>query len=110
MKTIILPLKDSMNPSPVRLAFLVTLFVLACFPLSPQALATCQENCLTNYNTSLGEDALLNNTGSWNTAVGFDALFNNTTGNFNTANGEFTLYNNTVGSWNTAIGAFTVFF
>ena len=73
--------------------------------ISPLARATCQDACLTNYNTSLGEDALLNNTGSWNTAVGFDALLNNTTGNFNTANGESTLYYNTFGSWNTAIGA-----
>src|SRR5215471_13782930 len=34
--------------------------------ISPLARATCQDACLTNYNTSLGEDALLNNTGSWN--------------------------------------------
>jgi hypothetical protein len=36
---------------------------LVCFVLSPQARAVCQEGCLTNQNTVLGDDALLNKTG-----------------------------------------------
>src|SRR5713101_9991236 len=77
---------------------------LACFAFSPAARAVCQEGCLTNQNTVLGDDALLNNTGLNNTAVGFDALFSNTTGRYNTANGSFALYSNTTGSDNTADG------
>jgi Chaperone of endosialidase len=104
MKTTTLPLKHSMNLSSVRLALLLVPLALVCFALSPQARATCQEGCLTNLNTSLGEDALLNNTGSANTAVGFDALVSNTTGESNTATGAATLVFNTTGVSNTAIG------
>jgi hypothetical protein len=38
-------------------------------------------------------------------AVGYDALYYNTSGNRNTAIGEFALYDNTVGYSNTAIGS-----
>jgi hypothetical protein len=41
--------------------------VLTCFALAPQARATCQEGCLTNSNTVLGDDALFNNSGNDNT-------------------------------------------
>jgi hypothetical protein len=44
----------------------LALFALACFALSPQAQATCQDGCLPNQNTVLGEDALISNT------TGFD--------------------------------------
>jgi Chaperone of endosialidase len=83
------------------------IFALACFALSPQARAVCQEGCdLTNDNTFLGEDVLVNNTtGAGNTAVGFDALLDNTTGFDNTATGVGALLNNTIGSENTANGA-----
>jgi len=118
MKTA-LQLTNSLNRSHVRLIFL--LIPLACVALSPQARATCQEGCLTNENTVLGEDALLTNTGhsntaigfqalssntaaSDNTAIGFQALFRNTTGIENTANGYNTLFSNTNGRLNTAIG------
>src|SRR5262245_38560454 len=47
---------NSVNRSQVRLAFV--LIPLACFALSPQAGGTCQEGCLTNNNTVLGDDAL----------------------------------------------------
>jgi len=79
--------------------------LLACFALSPQARATCQDGCLTNNNTVLGDDALVNNTtGTENTAIGFNALFSNTTGEGNTANGYFALEANTTGGGNTATG------
>ena len=82
------------------------LFAFACFALSPQALAVCQQNCggFNNSNTFLGDDALINNTSFDNTAIGFQALLNNTTGSSNTAVGDSALSLNT-GIWNTAIGA-----
>ncbi len=92
-----------MNRSPLR-AFLLIPLVLACFALSPQARAVCQEGCLTNQNTVLGDDALINNTGDSNTAIGFNALFSNTTGFDNTAIGFEALYSNTTGTSNTANG------
>jgi Chaperone of endosialidase len=95
---------------------------LGCFGLSPQAQADCHEGCdLNNNNTFLGDDALMNNTGdvnvavgsialsmnttgSRNTATGWQALVFNTTGSFNTANGGAAVGSNTTGSFNTGIG------
>jgi hypothetical protein len=78
---------------------------LACFVLSPQARAVCQEGCLMNYNTVLGDNALLNNQiGVDNTAVGAHALYSNTSGIDNTAYGRDALYSNTTGTLNTATG------
>ena len=84
-------------------------FVLACFALAPQVRAACQEGCLTNDNTVLGEDALLNNTGFFNTAIGRSALIDNTTGTANTAIGRDALFSNITGSNNTAIGLQALF-
>ena len=93
-----------MKRSPLR-GFLLISFVLVCFGLSPQARATCQEGCLTNANTVLGDDALLNNIGGHdNTAIGSFALFNNTTGYDNAAIGVMALTANTTGADNVAIG------
>src|SRR6266446_9963437 len=105
MKTTTLRLRNSVNRSHVRLAFL--LIPLACFALSSRARAVCNEGCLTNNNTVLGDDALgSNTTGSRNTAVGFNALLNNTTSTGNTAVGWLALSNNAaIGfSDNTAVG------
>ena len=79
--------------------------VLACFALSPQARAVCEEGCdLTNENTFLGDNALVNNTtGDLNTATGAFALYNNNGGD-NTATGHDALYFNLTGSGNTATG------
>jgi Chaperone of endosialidase len=105
MKTTTLPLRNLMNRSPLPRSFFLIAFVLACIALSPQARAVCQEGCLTNQNTVLGDDALLNNTtGNNNTAIGFNALFSNTTGIANTATGVNALLNNTTGNENTANG------
>src|SRR6266571_2434915 len=49
-------------------------------------------------------DALINNTGFYNTAVGFDALFNNIMGAGNMASGDYALFSNTTGTNNTASG------
>jgi trimeric autotransporter adhesin len=68
-------------------------------------------------NTATGAFALFSNTGStddpnqpsgdpgsFNTANGYQALFNNTTGIANTAIGERALFNNTIGFGNIAVG------
>jgi hypothetical protein len=52
----------------------------------------------------MGSGTAANNTGNFNTAVGYQTLYNNTTGNFNTANGMLALSSNTTGNHNTAIG------
>ena len=105
MKTTILPLKHSINRSHCPLALLIIPLALACFAPSPQARGTCQQGCLTNDNTVLGDDALLNNTASFNTAIGFEALQQNTSGGGNTATGYIALLYNTTGSNNTVTGA-----
>jgi hypothetical protein len=110
MKTTTLPLKHSMNRTPYQLGLLLIPLVLACFGLSPQARATCQNSCLTNENTVLGDDALLNNTGDANTAIGSQALFSNATGASNTATGGSALIYNTTGFFNTANGVGALFF
>ena len=108
MKTTTLQLRNSVNWLHIRLAFL--LIALGCFALSPQAQATCQQGCLTNSNTVLGDDALFSNTtGGDNTATGFETLFFNTTGSENSANGAFALNQNTSGSDNTANGVDALF-
>src|SRR5262249_56733112 len=86
MKTTTLQLRNSVNWSPLRLAFLLIPF--ACFALSPQVRADCREGCdLGNFNTFLGDDALGESTsGFFNTAIGLDALLRNTANN-NTAIG-----------------------
>src|SRR5438132_839246 len=77
-------LRKSISRSPLRLGFLLIPFVLACFALSPQARAVCQDACLTNFNTVQGDDALLSNTtGSNNIALGDSAGINLTTGKNN---------------------------
>jgi endosialidase-like protein len=97
------PLTQSKNmtilPVLIALAF-------ACFALSPHARATCQEGCLTNNNTVLGDDALISvTTGFDNTALGFEALNSLTTGSANTATGWTALQSNTTGFNNTANGS-----
>jgi hypothetical protein len=83
----------------------LALLALAGFALSPQARAVCQEGCLTNDNTVLGDDALVSlTTGINNTAIGSNALYANTTAHENTAVGYYALADNTTGGSNVAIG------
>ncbi len=57
-------------------------------------------------NTSVGLNALNNNTGgTWNTAIGEQALAANTAGYSNTGVGRFALMNMTTGNNNTALGS-----
>jgi hypothetical protein len=97
-----------MNP-PIQVKtttlLLFTVLMLTCFALSPRAQAACQNGCLQNRNTVLGDDALMNVTsGISNTAVGNAALRNNTGGDYNTATGRLALSSNTNGGSNTATG------
>jgi hypothetical protein len=109
MKTINLPTHSPHRPL-LRCGLLLMPLVLGCFALSPQALAVCEQGCLINNNTVLGDSALISNTGTSNTAMGFAALHNNTTASGNTATGEFALYSNTIGDKNTANGAGALFY
>jgi hypothetical protein len=88
-----------------RLGFFLIPLVVACFALSPQARAVCQDGCDINLaSTFLGDDALVNNlTGTSNTAIGSVALTANTGGAANTAIGSAALFNNN-GTGNTATG------
>src|SRR5881392_3977376 len=100
--------KDSR--SPLRHGVFLIALVLACFALSPPAqgqLSPPPDGGYPNRNTAEGEDALFNLDTSQaldNTAVGFEALFSDTTGYSNTANGASALYSNTTGEGNTATG------
>ena len=82
-----------------------TALALCCLAISQSAQATCQEGCLANANTVVGDFALLNSTGSNNTALGFVALIRNTTGGGNTASGVGALEFNTIGNANTVTGS-----
>jgi hypothetical protein len=105
MKTKTSPTTNLMNRLPSRRVFLLITLVLACFGLSPQGRATCQEDCLALDNTVLGDDALISlTTGFSNTALGFAALNSNTIGRENTATGAHALSDNTEGYENTASG------
>jgi hypothetical protein len=82
---------------------------LACFALSPAALAVDPppDGGYPNANTAEGDNALFSldtSQGLNNTAIGFDALYSTTTGNNNTATGVAALKSNTTGNFNTATG------
>jgi len=59
-----------------------------------------------NYNVGIGYSALKNidSTGTYNMAIGHQALMENTTGDFNCAMGSLALDANTTGGNNTAVG------
>lgn len=59
-------------------------------------------------NTILGNNSLVSNTGNGNTAVGFEALRDNTEGGENTAVGYQSLAANTSGGNNVAVGHFAL--
>jgi Chaperone of endosialidase len=105
MKIITSARSNSINHAPSQLALLFIPLALAWLALSATAQATCQQGCLANENTALGDDALSSNTtGDNNTATGFQALSSNTTGDLNTATGAQALSSNTIGHFNTATG------
>ena len=87
------------------------LCAIAYFAVSPTVRAVCQEGCDLNggWTTVLGDEALVNNLGVNNTAIGEVALHNNISGSDNTAIGEQALQVNDDGNNNTAIGVHGVF-
>jgi hypothetical protein len=73
-----------------------------------------------NFITSIGNTAIgtrslfLNDKASYNTATGFEALYNNIgndygAGSFNVANGAQSLFSNNLGSFNVAAGLFSLY-
>jgi hypothetical protein len=61
------------------------------------------------HNTAIGYQSLLNNTsGQINTATGVDGLYSNTTGVWNTTNGMHSMFSNTTGNFNSAYGAYAL--
>jgi Chaperone of endosialidase len=75
--------------------------------VSPQARATCQEGCLIDINTFLGDDALFNFTGGEvTTAIGGAALYNIGVSDNNTAIGGYALWSLQTGIGNVAVGAY----
>ena len=98
--------------SPLRLGFLLIPLALACFGLSPtvRAISPLPDGGYADNNTAEGTNALFTftgvspNNGGENTAIGFEALYHNTSGDHNTACGLQALFSNTTGSANTAIG------
>ena len=86
--------------------------VLICFGLSPTARAVvpAPDGGYPGFNTAEGQNALFNLTiggGFWDTAIGAQALHNATTGSFNTAVGLNALYFNN-GNNNVAVGSQTL--
>jgi trimeric autotransporter adhesin len=62
-------------------------------------------------NTAIGAQAMFDNTlGIYGTASGYDALYSNTTGNYNTASGYQALYTNSTGTNNAASGDSALYF
>jgi hypothetical protein len=57
-----------------------------------------------SFNTAIGYQALGNNSASVNTAIGYQALLNNSTGTYNNAYGYQALHSNTLLNGNTAMG------
>jgi hypothetical protein len=99
----------SISRPPWGRSFVLVGLILACFALSPQARATCQDACLANQNTVQGDDVLFSlTTGFGDTAIGFQALYSNTSGHGNNAVGVQALYSNIDGIDNTAVGYFAL--
>jgi hypothetical protein len=104
-----LRLIKSIGRSSSRLALLLIPLVFACFALSPmaQAVTPPPDGGYPGQNTAEGENALFNlspTAGGFNTAIGSNSLFSNTTGSLNTGVGAGTLFFNTANN-NTAVGA-----
>jgi len=78
---------------------------LGSYDLTVNSLTIGLGNGNISTNTAVGYNALAQNTtGSFNTANGYSTLYSNTTGNYNVANGNQALYSNTTGGYNVASG------
>ncbi len=78
-------------------------------PNGPAPLAVIEDSSAP-YRTAIGYAALyFNTTGLANTASGYAALYQNTTGSDNTATGAWALFSNTTGWENTASGGLALY-
>jgi hypothetical protein len=74
-----------------------------------------QSNTSGDYNSAFGFNALFENNGGFNTGTGYLALYSNVNGSYNTATGGKALYNDAgstvegTGSYNTATGYGTLY-
>jgi hypothetical protein len=121
--------RDPARSLPLWRGFLLIPLVLVCFAFAPQtrAVIPVPDGCYPGFNTAEGCQALQNGAGTTaNTALGWRALFSDTTGGFNagvgaaalvlnnadanTAVGTATLLLNGEGSRNTAVGAAAMVF
>lgn len=84
------------------------------FGYGAMSLVNNQAASFTNTSVAFGYEALRGsasasaNTGSGNSAVGYQALYSNNSGDFNTAMGYHSLYSNSTGNRNTGFGYFTL--
>ena len=100
----------NLSRSPLRRGFPVVLLALALGWFALSQFAQAQDGDEGRSNTAEGGGALHTyittaTSATQDTAIGFDALFSDTTGNINTATGGDALFKNTTGSSNTATGA-----
>jgi len=111
LKTTTLTVRNSISPATAGRGFLFVMLALAWFALSsaPNAFGVtpAPDGGYPNQNTAEGTDALKSLTSSpfANTAIGFQALFSDTTAEFNTAIGSRALQSNTTGCCNAATGS-----
>src|SRR5712692_3167314 len=109
-KTTTLTVRNSISPATAGRGFLFMALALAWFALFPGpnafGVTPAPDGGYPNNNTAEGTNALnsVSSFGTDNTAIGFEALFSNTSGSDNTATGSLALFNNTLGSENTATG------
>jgi len=110
LTTTIPAVRNSISRAALRCGVFLVMLTLALgwFALSQPAQA--QDGDEGRGNTAEGGGALHTyittaSSAAQDTAIGFDALFSDTTGNSNTATGGDALFNNTTGSNNTATGA-----
>ncbi len=68
-----------------------------------------QYNTFLGYQAGFSSSTASTNVADSNTAVGYRALYSNTTGSYNSAFGENSLRNNTAGNLNSAFGRYSLF-
>jgi hypothetical protein len=109
LKTLVSCGRDPARSLPLRRGFLLIPLILVCFALSPQTQAlphpeTPDPGAVGGaLSTADGENALVNNSGTGNSAFGWFSLVSNTSASFNTGCGAGTLVLNNADS-NTAVG------
>ena len=111
MKT--LQFRKSLDRSPLRSRFILTILVIVCFEFSPGARAVNPppDGGYANDNTAEGENALFSlTTGERNVGIGSEALYSNTAGADNVAMGADALFSNTIGGGNTATGSAALYY